>query len=270
MITFDADPDEKRARMPCGHVIGPASMTEYCQSVLSRGQFKFYCPSVDETGKGNCNVEWDYYLVRHVACLSTDEMKDFEKMISDNYLKKANGIQRCPGCKTWCYKGDDTGNYVGCALCNKNFCWACLRNWMGPRNRQWCGNTDCDGRDSRTRLLDNCPTKEIGRCRACPTLRSCPNCGMLMEHKDACAHVTCPECSHGFCFICLKQKQSSGGWPCSSAGNCALVPRQTSTSWSTPASQPTSQPPSLWQCSIVSLILVTMFVGLVASILINK
>src|SRR6218665_279448 len=157
---------------------GPNSMTSYCQSVLSRGQFKFYCPSVDEAGKGNCNREWDYFLVRHVACLSTDEMKEFEKKISDNYLKKADGIQICPGCKTWCFKGDDTGNYVRCPLCRKNFCWACLRDWFGSSNGQSCGNSDCDGRDSRTRILSNCPTKEIKGCLACPTMRACPKCGM--------------------------------------------------------------------------------------------
>ena len=29
MITFDADPDEKRARMPCGHVIGQRSLNSF-------------------------------------------------------------------------------------------------------------------------------------------------------------------------------------------------------------------------------------------------
>src|SRR6218665_1689577 len=205
-------------------------MTEYCQNLLSKGQFKFYCPSVDEEGKSNCNREWDYYLVRHVACLSTDEMKEFEKKISDNYLQKANGMQKCPECSTWCYKGPGTGNYARCRLCNKDFCWACMGNWIGPSNRRSCGNFDGDGRDCRTRILAECPTKKIGGCQACPTMRACPKCGMLTEHKDACAHVTCPTCGYGFCCICLQGKKIIGEWSCSSAGTCALASRQTSIS----------------------------------------
>lgn len=37
MITFDTNPHVKRVKMPCGHVIGPQMLTEYCHSQLKVG-----------------------------------------------------------------------------------------------------------------------------------------------------------------------------------------------------------------------------------------
>ncbi|XP_052073217.1 uncharacterized protein LOC127711259 [Mytilus californianus] len=34
MITFDDDKDGQRAKMPCGHAIGPESLTAYCRSLF--------------------------------------------------------------------------------------------------------------------------------------------------------------------------------------------------------------------------------------------
>lgn len=227
MISLEADPKEKRARMPCGHVIGPSSMTSYCQSLLSEGRVKFFCPSVDsKTGKSNCGKEWEYFLVRHVACLSDDENQAFEKKISDNYLQKADGLQQCPSCTVWCFKDSKMGNFVRCPMCKTDFCWACLRDWIASNNSRICGNPDCDGRDNREKILAECPLKKINECAECPSIRACPRCLLLVEHKDMCGHMSCPDCQYGFCFICLRGKTSSGDWPCPPVGNCPLAPRQ--------------------------------------------
>lgn len=200
-------------------------MTVYCQSVLSEGKFKFYCPS-----DYNCNREWEYFIVRHVACFSPDELKEFEKRISTNYLEKTKGFQLCPGCGTWCYNEDGNRNHVECPLCKKNFCWACSGDWIGSSNGQSCG-----GCEIRTRVLANCPIKVIAGCQACPTKRACPNCGMLTEHKGTCARLTCVCCGHHFCFICLRGKSSAGAWSCALTGTCTLAPRQISTYSQAPA-----------------------------------
>ncbi len=42
MTTWDDDPDDKRAKMPCGHAISPHSLTAYCRSLLS-AKFALWC-----------------------------------------------------------------------------------------------------------------------------------------------------------------------------------------------------------------------------------
>src|SRR6218665_2438507 len=101
-------------------------MTAYCRDILNNGKYKFICPSP------KCDYEWEYFLVRHVAGLSDEEMHEFEQTLEKNFLQKEQGNQRCPGCQTWCTRVPGTGNRVRCPICPKNrgkkfdFCWICL------------------------------------------------------------------------------------------------------------------------------------------------
>ena len=45
-------------------------------------------------------MEWDYIDVRRLAVLTDNEIKEFERKISKNYLIKAMGIQECPKCNS--------------------------------------------------------------------------------------------------------------------------------------------------------------------------
>jgi len=239
MISLDDSPDEKRAKMPCGHVIGRESLKSHCQSLLSKGMSKFTCPDVS-TGK-ICGKEWPYFVVRHVICFTEKENAKFEQRLSENYLNRASGIQQCPGCETWCCRKDKTTNRVTCAICtrknkkNYDFCWVCLGKWIGF-NSKLCGNADCDGTDKRIGILAKCPTKDIGqkiwgyeeKCEIL-TMRGCPKCGIIIEHKTKCKHMQCEICKHEFCFACLKPKPPNGRWVCSAYGNeCGMAARQRS------------------------------------------
>jgi len=219
------------AKMPCGHVIGPLSMTDYCRDLLKKGRYRFFCPSTDPK---QCNREWEYFLVRHVARLTPEELQEVEKQVSKNYLKKAQGMQQCPGCQIWCLRAPDTGTCVRCQMCTNvngkrfDFCWWCLNTWKADNANQPCGNTGCDGRDARLKTLEMCPTKKINMCDDCPSIRGCPKCGILIEHKEKCGHMDCTNCGdYGFCFICLAEKKN-GKWQCSPWNEtCDLAPRQT-------------------------------------------
>ena len=211
----------------------PQSMTSYCKSVLSEGRCTFTCPYVDAFGRPSCNQRWEFFLVSHVACLSADERKDFEKKIIENYEKKAAGIQKCPGCVNYCQRKDRNNRRVFCAICthtkkrNFEFCWNCLGEWT-VHGTDWCGNQNCDGLDERIRILSKCKTKLMTYCnQECPMIRGCPKCGMLIEHMEACKHMDCPSCKHSFCFVCLMGKKSDGTWECGSYQRiCNLAPRQ--------------------------------------------
>ena len=229
MITWDDDPEGKRAKMPCGHAISPDSLTAYCRSLLSSGKFQFVCPYIDRQNWYRCNKEWSYIEVRRFGVLSSEEQKEFETKISENYLRKAMGIQECPGCQSYCERINKKDKRLICRICSKEkgrrfeFCWNCLHEWKSSGTEK-CGNEECGGEDPRLRTLREAKMKKVIGVDT-PSTRACPTCGMLIEHTEACKHMVCP-CSTQFCFICLKAKGDK--WECGSFNTkCTPAARQT-------------------------------------------
>ena len=62
---------------------GPVAMSQYARSLLDRGQHAFPCPQVAKQDSKRCGAVWPWFMVRHVAALSFEEMQLFEKMISN-------------------------------------------------------------------------------------------------------------------------------------------------------------------------------------------
>ncbi|KAK3581886.1 hypothetical protein CHS0354_024197 [Potamilus streckersoni] len=227
MITLDDDPESQRAKMPCGHAIGPESLTALCRSLLDAGRYEFRCPYKKET---YCGQIWDYIIVRKLAVLTEKEQEYFETKLSENYLRKAMGIQDCPKCGSFCERRDNKNIRVTCILCSKgqrfpyDFCWYCLRPWLSAGARE-CGNPMCDGKDPRLKILKKACNKEIVGVKNCPSVRACPACGCLIEHERACKHMTC-RCGTKFCFICLKVAVN-GLYQCGSFNTkCEIAPIQ--------------------------------------------
>lgn len=233
MITWDEDPDGQRAKMSCGHAIGPESLTKYCQNLLASGKYRFLCPYVSLDGNVHCNKEWDYVEVRRLAVLTKQEQSEFEVKISENYLRKAIGIQECPKCHSLCQREDTKHRRVVCVLCSRQpgveecyeFCWYCFHEWVNKSSLTECGNAECNGEDPRIKVLRDASTKEVVGVK-CPSCRACPSCGMLIEHLRDCKHMSC-RCGAEFCFICLKKKEGDK-WQCGSyETHCIPAARQT-------------------------------------------
>lgn len=233
MITWDDDPENKRAKMPCGHAISPESLTMYCRSILDAGRSRFLCPYISQdTPPVYCGTEWDYVVVRRLAVLTDSEKKEFETKISKNHLIRAMGIQECPSCKSLVERIKKKDVRLACSFCKKKlhkdfqFCWHCLHEWINRSSTTKCGNAVCAGEDKRLKILRNCSKKEIVGVEGCPYLRACISCGMLIEHVKDCKHMTC-RCGKEFCFICLKPKERSG-WKCGRFNQaCDVAPVQT-------------------------------------------
>ncbi|XP_068749905.1 uncharacterized protein [Montipora capricornis] len=121
MITWDDDPENKRAKIPCGHAKTPKSLTAYCRSILDASHSRFLCPYISEDQPPvYCGVEWNYVDVRRLAVLTEEEVAEFEKKVSKNYLIKAMGIQQCPKCNSLVERINKKDIRVVCPLCTKN------------------------------------------------------------------------------------------------------------------------------------------------------
>ncbi|XP_043087222.1 probable E3 ubiquitin-protein ligase RNF144A-A [Puntigrus tetrazona] len=139
-------------------------------------------------------------------------------------------IKGCPGCSSFVERKDSSDLCVRCPFCSvktgrtSEFCWQCGRTWKGPRPRaDKCDNLGCS--DSDLNMLRDCKMISLphhsDQVIQCPSIRACPDCGMLIEHTlEGCKYVACFNCKISFCFICLR---SSGCVKCAAA-----APRQTS------------------------------------------
>ena len=124
----------------------PESLTAYCRSILDTGRSRFLCPYISQDQPPvYCGVEWDYIDVRRLAVLTDDEIEEFEKKISKNYLIKSMGIQECPKCNSMVERINKKDVRVVCPLCSKNkrgsyeFCWHCLHEWSDRSSSSKCG-----------------------------------------------------------------------------------------------------------------------------------
>ncbi|XP_036968996.1 probable E3 ubiquitin-protein ligase ARI5 [Acanthopagrus latus] len=197
-----------RAKMSCGHVVTPMSLTDWCLRLLDdEGKCEFVC--------GNCEAEWSFDEVSKMALLTPEEVEEFEKKIFHNAAKNFLDIKQCPGCKSRVVRNDLSNLNVECSVCTVSkrrtyrFCWQCLREWKGRAPRS--DRCDNDGCPDPLDILKNCPDivfKDVKGVDSCPCIRACPTCGMLVEHnKKQCKSMVCPRCKVKFCFVCLKKNK---------------------------------------------------------------
>ena len=85
---------------------------------------------------------------------------------------------------------DNTSAFATVARCEcgAKTCVGCKQVWKGA------SHCCVDSASKPAWLPPYSPT-----CR----IKQCPGCGLWIEHKDACNHMTCCYCSQQFCFICL-------------------------------------------------------------------
>ncbi|XP_006893557.1 PREDICTED: uncharacterized protein LOC102855121 [Elephantulus edwardii] len=208
---------QQRVQMSCGHAVDPGNLTAWCRSLMDQGHFKLYCPAVVDEDK--CGAEWPYSEVRRCAVLSDTEQREFEQKLALMAAKLYCDYKECPRCKSLVERKDLTTIRVFCIICtNYEFCWQCLRAWKGagkPSDR--CDNVGC--RDPSLDTLASCVTKDLpgSEIQGCPSIRACPTCGMLIEHKEKCKYIVCSRCHVEFCFACLDlaqvcQAAKSGAW----------------------------------------------------------
>jgi len=195
-------------------------MGSYCLSEVAKGRYRFACPN------SRCKSIWEYFLVRHVACLDDATRSNIEKRITESYVSQGRGYQQCPGCNTWCVPVNVGDLRLRCPVCSHthdkayDFCWACQREWKNASSTLNCGNLGCNGKDPRIHILSVAEPMSIDNIPGCPSIRACPKCGILIQLKGGCRRMACTSCEAQFCFICLKK------WPGYNHTPCEIAPVQ--------------------------------------------
>ena len=91
-----------------------------------------------------------------------------------------------PKCKqvTKCDK-KKTGKAI-CESCQFEFCGKCQIPWS-KHEKMTC---------------EQALEEEMGEFFTNSDLSNCPKCGVRVEKISGCNHIKCPQCEHGFCWIC--------------------------------------------------------------------
>nr|XP_014967005.1 E3 ubiquitin-protein ligase ARIH2 isoform X1 [Macaca mulatta] len=223
-----------RVEMSCGHAVDPENLKLWCLQLIKQGKYTLHCPA-EVKGK-KCGAQWLYPEVRRCTQLSDSEQQEFEQGLAQAAMRRYCNLKVCPGCRSLVERKDPAELRVHCTVCCTirgvpyDFCWQCMQAWKGPMlSSNRCGNEDC--RDPILHILATCATKDLpdSSIQGCPSIRACPECGLLIEHKERCKYVTCSRCDTKFCFACLETAQAcEAAKPASWFKRCAkpLAPRQ--------------------------------------------
>jgi len=204
--------------MPCGHVFSAEGMFHTIRNVLAQSTTNcdLLCPM--------CKTEFEFRLAARVAGLNLQE-RSF--ICSELDRRSMPPTKMCPGCKTLAFRPDGLAKFrVSCGGCKGgDWCFLCAGKWRGG-GFTVCGNEKC-ATFYVNELLQNCDMKKASCNVDIPEFRACPSCVAMVQHDDACKHMTC-SCGHKFCFTCLKAyDKSNRRWPCGSfSTQCSVAPRQ--------------------------------------------
>ncbi|XP_053341419.1 uncharacterized protein LOC128512252 isoform X2 [Clarias gariepinus] len=120
--------------------------------------------------------------------------------------KEPDYSRMCPTCssplKSAVVPAGRPTSLLQCPRCSTTpLCELCLH----PCPDGTCTNQSCQV----VSLLLTCDrvTKSTSKVYGCPVFRACPKCHNVMMHEKGCKYVSCAQCRHRYCFICLRMTE---------------------------------------------------------------
>ncbi|KAL4474772.1 hypothetical protein ABPG74_001468 [Tetrahymena malaccensis] len=196
LLCLDSLNEDNRYSLACQHYFCKDCFSQYIQEVFKDGQFCIF---------KTCPLD---------GCLERLGMEDFKQFLTEEkyslykkfLIKDAFGqsetILSCPqpncpyvqmGVKTQMIKLNQQN--ITC-LCNHEYCNQCKEIGHYPCScgdfRKWLSKIESYGTSS-----------DLNDEWFIMNTKPCPKCKILIEKNQGCMHMTCKQCQHHFCWICL-------------------------------------------------------------------
>lgn len=134
--------------------------------------------------------------------ISRPQIRDrYQQLAFLDYVKSVPELRFCPGtnCPVIIRSHDLSPKKATCKECQTSFCFLCGNNYHAPTNcitiKKWL--TKCED-DSETANYISANTKD------------CPRCNICIEKNGGCNHLSCSNCKHDFCWMCLGDWKAHG------------------------------------------------------------
>lgn len=134
---------------------------------------------------GLCSIaEADLFEV-----LGKQSMEQLQRQSLELLLSTMPGFVWCPQCPSGGLLPEEPCDDVECSRCKYHFCRHCKGNWAAHMGLS-CSEFQESGAASVATWLDE-------------NTRACPKCSVRIELTTGCSHMTCRQCRHQFCWLCL-------------------------------------------------------------------
>ena len=180
----------------CGHDFCERCWSGYLAAKVDDGPacLDARCPRVGCSTR----VPESFFTDATRASLSTETRVKFQTFAWRSFVDDNPKLKWCvsPGCEravesTSSRVGPTSEMDVRCA-CGASFCWACAEDAHRPVDcatvRKWLVKNSAESENMRWILAHTKP---------------CPKCSRPIEKSAGCMHMTCSQCKHDFCWMCL-------------------------------------------------------------------
>uniref|UniRef100_A0A3B1IJZ2 Uncharacterized LOC103041387 n=1 Tax=Astyanax mexicanus TaxID=7994 RepID=A0A3B1IJZ2_ASTMX len=186
---------------PCGHIVKFPSLINMVNQCLKQKSLDFSCPV--------CEEQWNWSQVRGQLQLSHAQIVVLDAQVNRIMQDLPDVYKKCPVCLSILRRPMDSAGrpcpFSSCVLCpyTHHFCWSCLARWVFPNaaSSGQCSNRSCHV--VSTLLTCETVTDSGSLVVGCPVFRACPECYTLTTFQSDSKYVSCLECTHRFCYVCL-------------------------------------------------------------------
>lgn len=197
---FDDYDGQQMLALPCKHYMCANCWSQFLTYAIQDGPSCLHqtCPYP------NCTTIIDESLVKHVV--KPDAYKKYSKFQARSFVDDNPRIRWCPApdCGRAVYCPESVQDTVKCA-CGESFCFKCQEPAHAPcscRHLRMWKQKERDESETANWLIAN--------------TKPCPKCSRQIEKNGGCNHMSCSQCSHEFCWICMEpwsyHDNSTGGF----------------------------------------------------------
>ena len=181
---------EELLQLPCGHYFCIECWRLEVETKVSQGMIRIPC----QQGEG-CLCCLPPTSVRKLC--SEQIYNNLINFIKDKQISLSDILTNCPNppcSKPLSVLDIGPCDVMKCNHCNHEFCQICNENSHAP--------CSCSERDRWNLITD----EDLMQNRLLGDLmKRCPGCNAIIEKNEGCMHMTCRNCRHEFCWLCLKE-----------------------------------------------------------------
>ncbi|KAI1710151.1 IBR domain, a half RING-finger domain-containing protein [Ditylenchus destructor] len=185
------------------HYYCPDCWAGYIKSKLSERIVEISCVDTD------CDIVANGDFILKIIGDDADMLKDYNKLLLNNYILTNPRLRWCPGakCDSKVIKITNRASCISIKCnCGWEFCFKCgnephepivchlLKVWLDECKQSF-------GEEESLRWMTT-------------NSKPCPKCESPIEKNGGCNHMTCRNCNHEFCWLCMKN------WHGHNTGTC--------------------------------------------------